>query len=138
MRKSQDKYSVDPDAPPVIQEMLLAQPPIYSLPPAFLEKLESCSEKTEEKLWQLPIDEDLHKMVCESSVADMNNCVKNRGAGSSLAAAFLEEFVEEGVDWIHLDIAGTSDFSDAKPYIAKGANGVLIRTLGEMFRTVNR
>ena len=106
--------------------------------PEFLKELQSCSEKTEEKLWQLPIDEDLHKMVCESSVADMNNCVKNRGAGSSLAAAFLEEFVEEGVDWIHLDIAGTSDFSDAKPYIAKGANGVLIRTLGEMFRTVNR
>lgn len=64
----------------------------------------------------------------------MNNCVKNRGAGSSLAAAFLEEFVEEGVEWIHLDIAGTSDISEARPYLAKGANGVLIRTLGEMFR----
>ena len=102
--------------------------------PAFLEKLESCSEKTEEKLWQLPIDEEFHKMVCESNVAGMNNCVKNRGAGSSLAAAFLEEFVEEGVEWIHLDIAGTSDISEARPYLAKGANGVLIRTLGEMFR----
>ncbi|HIW58992.1 MAG TPA: hypothetical protein H9880_03700, partial [Candidatus Anaerobutyricum avicola] len=51
-----------------------------------------------------------------------------------LAAAFLEEFIDEGVEWIHLDIAGSSDFSDEKPYMAKGATGVLVRTLGEMFR----
>ena len=101
---------------------------------AFLGKLETCSQKTGEKLWQLPIDEDFHKQVRESSVADMTNCVIGTGAGSSLAAAFLEEFVDEGVEWIHLDIAGSSDFSDGKPYMAKGATGVLVRTLGEMFR----
>ena len=64
----------------------------------------------------------------------MNNCVIGVGAGSSLAAAFLEEFVDEGVEWIHLDIAGSSDFSEGKPYMAKGATGVLVRTLGEMFQ----
>ena len=102
---------------------------------AFLKELEKYSEKTQEKLWQLPIDEDFHKLVMESNVADMNNCVLGGvGAGSSLAAAFLEEFVNEGVEWIHLDIAGSSDFSDGKPYMAKGATGVLVRTLGEMFQ----
>lgn len=102
--------------------------------PAFLKELEKHSQKTGEKLWELPIDEDFHKQVRESSAADMNNCVMGTGAGSSLAAAFLEEFVEEGIEWIHLDIAGSSDFSDSKPYMAKGATGVLVRTLGEMFR----
>lgn len=101
---------------------------------SFLKELEKHSQKTEEKLWQLPVDEDFHKQVRESNVADMNNCVIGTGAGSSLAAAFLEEFIDEGVEWIHLDIAGSSDFSDEKPYMAKGATGVLVRTLGEMFR----
>ena len=102
---------------------------------AALGKNEKYSQKTQEKLWQLPIDEDFHKLVRESNVADMNNCVLGgTGAGSSLAAAFLEEFVNEGVEWIHLDIAGSSDFSDGKPYMAKGATGVLVRTLGEMFQ----
>ena len=101
----------------------------------FLQELEKYSQKTQEKLWQLPIDEDFHKLVRESNVADMNNCVLGgTGAGSSLAAAFLEEFVNEGVEWIHLDIAGSSDFSNGKPYMAKGATGVLVRTLGEMFQ----
>ena len=100
----------------------------------FLQELEKYSQKTGEKLWQLPIDEDFHKQVLESNVADMNNCVIGVGAGSSLAAAFLEEFVDEGVEWIHLDIAGSSDFSEGKPYMAKGATGVLVRTLGEMFQ----
>lgn len=102
--------------------------------PEFLKELESFSQKTEEKLWQLPLDEDFHKMVMESDVADMTNCVIGKGAGSSLAAAFLEEFIEEGVEWIHLDIAGSSDFSEGRPWMAKGASGVLVRTLGEMYR----
>jgi len=29
-------------------------------------------------------------------------------AGSAQAAAYLENFVEEGVRWIHMDIAGTT------------------------------
>ena len=107
---------------------------VFTNSQAFLQKLEEYSQKTQEKLWQLPIDEDFHKQVMESNVADMNNCVIGVGAGSSLAAAFLEEFVDEGVEWIHLDIAGSSDFSDGKPYMAKGATGVLVRTLGEMFQ----
>ena len=102
----------------------------------FLQELEKYSQKTGEKLWQLPIDEDFHKQVLESNVADMNNCVIGVGAGSSLAAAFLEEFVDEGVEWIHLDIAGSSDFSEGKPYMAKGATGVLLQIVRSLI-TIN-
>ena len=63
----------------------------------------------------------------------MNDGGSGIGAGSALAAAVLEEFVEEGVQWSHLDIAGSSDFSDGKPYMAKGATGVMVRTLVERF-----
>lgn len=102
--------------------------------PAFLGELKEAADRASEKLWQLPVDSDFHKQVRESDVADMTNAIPGAGGGSSLAAAFLEEFVEEGVEWIHLDIAGTSDLSSAKPYAAKGATGVMVRTLGELFR----
>ena len=35
---------------------------------SFLKELEKHSQKTEEKLWQLPVDEDFHKQVRESNV----------------------------------------------------------------------
>ena len=33
---------------------------------------------------------------------------KGRAAGACTAAAFLEAFVEEGVEWAHCDIAGAA------------------------------
>ena len=38
--------------------------------------------------------------------ADITNSSGKTEAGSSQAAAFLENFVEKGVKWIHLDVAG--------------------------------
>mgnify|MGYP002983270924 FL=1 len=42
------------------------------------------------------------------------------------SAAFLEEFIEEGTKWIHLDIAGTSDKDEV-------ATGVMIETIVHFF-----
>lgn len=36
----------------------------------------------------------------------MNNTGKTRWAGAGTAAAFLHHFVEEGVKYAHIDIAG--------------------------------
>ena len=53
------------------------------------------------------------------------------GAGGMLAAAiFLKEFVAEGVQWAHLDVAGPA-FNTGGPfgYIGKGGTGVPVRTM---------
>ena len=47
---------------------------------------------------------------------------KKIGGNASLAAAFLEEFIEPDTRWIHLDIAGTSDVKEV-------ATGVMIETI---------
>lgn len=99
----------------------------------FLDEFKCAALRADEGIWQLPVDEYFHKLLKDSSVADMTNAVRGAYGGSSIAAAFLEEFVEEGVEWIHLDIAGTSDIPKKKPYMAVGATGVMIRTLAEMF-----
>ena len=55
--------------------------------------------------------------------------VTPRGGGSSLAAAFLEEFVPEGTPWNPLDIAGSAETAKGCAYAQKGASGVMIETL---------
>ena len=46
------------------------------------------------------------------------------------AAAFLENFVKDKIEWAHFDIAGVSDNQGHLPYCpSKGASGLIVRTL---------
>jgi leucyl aminopeptidase len=92
---------------------------------AFLNKLLAASKAEGEKTWQLPMDEE-YKELLKSSFADLHN-IGGRAGGSITAAWFIRDFVGE-TPWIHLDIAGTAWLDDAKPYMAKGATGVGLRT----------
>jgi len=61
---------------------------------------------TNEPLWALPINHE-HREAIKSKNADIKN-IGNKYGGSSTAASFLERFVEDGVAWAHIDIAGPS------------------------------
>jgi leucyl aminopeptidase len=80
-----------------------------------------------EKMWHMPVDDDYTEAM-KSPIADLQNISTADGGGASTAAAFLKEFAGE-TPWIHLDIAGTAWLDDAKPWMAKGASGVAVRTL---------
>ncbi len=54
--------------------------------------------------------------------------------GSITAAEFLARFVGD-VPWAHLDIAGTA-WNTGKAYGAKGGNGMGVRLLVEIARTL--
>ena len=58
-----------------------------------------------------------YKKGLDSSVADMKNTGPRPG-GSITAALFLKEFIEEGVEWAHVDIAGP--VFDTKKGLATG------------------
>lgn len=73
-----------------------------------------------ERLWQLPLYKDYTDDM-KSDFADLSNLSKSGGAGTATAAAFLQEFVPEGIPWAHLDIAGTAWLESAKPHQAPGA-----------------
>ena len=94
----------------------------------FMQELLETADKTEEKIWQLPITKGYHDEL-KSFSADIKNSSGNRMAGASVAAAFLENFVEKDRAWIHLDIAGTS--FDSK----KGASGTMVKTLASLFKS---
>jgi len=92
----------------------------------FLNELIKVSEKTKEKLWQMPMTEGYAKEL-KSYSADTRNTGTSRTAGASVAACFLEKFVADNKPWIHLDIAATA-YDDKK-----GASGNMVKTLAEYF-----
>ncbi|KAL1553786.1 Leucine aminopeptidase 2, chloroplastic [Salvia divinorum] len=82
------------------------------------------SEAGGEKLWRMPLEESYWESM-KSCVADMVNTGGRQG-GSITAALFLKQFVNEKVQWMHIDMAGPV-YSDKK----KGATGFGISTLVE-------
>jgi leucyl aminopeptidase len=85
-----------------------------------------------EKVWPMPLFDDYREQL-KSDVADMINS-PGRPAGAITAALFLREFAGQTA-WAHLDIAGTAWAEEAKPWMPKGATGVMVRTLVEVART---
>lgn len=93
-----------------------------------IKELCKIGEEENEHLWELPITDYIREKVRSSKVADLTNST-GRNMGASGAAAFLEEFIEEGTKWVHFDIAGTC-FHQSPAYNEEyGASGVLVKTL---------
>lgn len=89
-------------------------------------------ERTAERVWRLPLDDDYMDMI-KSSVADMRNLGVPRATGSAAgtitAAAFLRHAVDK-TPWSHLDIAGTAWIQAAskkRSYNPSGATGFGVR-----------
>ena len=80
-----------------------------------------------DKLWRFPLADAYDKLL-ESPIADMKN-IGGRDAGSITAAQFLKRFIESGVRWAHLDIAGMVWASKAGTLHDKGATGYGVRLL---------
>jgi leucyl aminopeptidase len=91
------------------------------------ERLSVTGEKIEEKLWRLPLHDNYNKDI-DSDVADVKNIGSGRGAGSIIAAQFLERFVNK-TPWAHLDIAGVTWSSKDLALSGKGATAFGVRLL---------
>ncbi|CAN0544958.1 unnamed protein product, partial [Laminaria digitata] len=80
-----------------------------------------------ESFWRMPLERALRDQL-DSDVADIKN-LGERWGGAITAALFLEAFVDDGVRFAHLDIAGPVFAAKAGGYVAKGATGFGVRTL---------
>jgi len=69
------------------------------------DNLLAAGQKTNEKLWRMPLSKDYDKLI-DSRFADMKN-TGGRYGGAITAAQFLQRFVKDTA-WAHLDIAGTA------------------------------
>jgi leucyl aminopeptidase len=90
-----------------------------------VDQLLTAAGRTDEKLWQLPLERD-YRQALDSFVADMKNV--GGEAGAITAALFLDEFVGS-VPWAHLDIAGPMWSYSDNGWLQKGATGYGTRLL---------
>lgn len=84
----------------------------------------AASELSGEKLWRMPLEESYWESM-KSGVADMVNTGGRQG-GAITAALFLKQYVNEKVQWMHIDMAGPV-WNEKK----KAATGFGISTLVE-------
>ena len=87
------------------------------------------AESSGDKLWRQPLGEAYDRLI-DSPIADMKN-VGPREAGSITAAQFIKRFVDEGVAWAHLDIAGMAWSEKPGSTFDKGATGYGVRLLDQ-------
>ena len=91
-----------------------------------LKEVFKASDKTGEKVWELPLWDEYSKDI-KSKIADIKNLGNGRLAGTITAGAFLKEFVGD-TPWVHFDIAGTAWGPKEPAYQpASGATGVAVR-----------
>lgn len=92
------------------------------------DQLVECGRRTHERLWPLPIWDDYRELI-KSSEADIKNSSGKRYAHPIVGGMFLKEFVEKGLPWAHIDIAGTATTDDEK-----AATGFGVRLIVEYLR----
>ncbi len=102
----------------------------------FRDRVAALSQQEGENGWPMPIPDEL-KDDLKSTVADLANISSQRFAGMLVAGVFLREFVAEGVQWVHIDIAGPS-YNTTAPwgYTPKGGTGVPVRTMFAVLKDI--
>jgi leucyl aminopeptidase len=90
--------------------------------------LKAASESGD-KLWRMPLGEPFDRLI-DSPIADMKN-VGPREGGSITAAQFIQRFIENGVRWAHIDMAGKAWSDKPNSTYEKGATGFGVRLLDQ-------
>jgi leucyl aminopeptidase len=94
---------------------------------ALYRELQTSADATGEKVWRLPLPDEVRDMI-KSVPADIVNSA-GKYASPLQGGVFLSHFVPDGMPWAHLDIAGPAETEKELPYYGKGATGWGVRTL---------
>jgi len=104
----------------------------------FRDRVAALSQAEGENAWPMPLPDEL-KDDLKSSVADLANIGSQRFAGMLVAGVYLREFVADGVQWAHIDIAGPA-YNTSGPwgYTPKGGTGVPTRTMFAVLEDISK
>ena len=80
-------------------------PPVFSNDISIANDLVAAGEQEEDPLWVLPLYQPYNELI-ESPIADLSNVGKTSYGGCITAALFLQHFVSEETDWVHIDTFG--------------------------------
>lgn len=105
---------------------------VFSNNDAACAEVVASAEKAKELVWRMPLLDIYTTGVRSSKVADLTNKPSDYGGHASYAAAFLKEFIENDIPWVHLDIAGPAYYKAAKYGKKAGTTGVMIKSLVQL------
>ena len=80
-------------------------PPVFSNEISIANELVAAGEQEEDPLWVMPLYQPYRELL-KSEIADLNNMSKTAYGGCITAALFLQHFVTEKTDWVHIDTFG--------------------------------
>ena len=101
---------------------------IFSNDDGLSKQLTDAGNMVGEKLWRMPLCEAFDKEL-DGFQSDLKHIGNGREAGSSTAAHYLGRFIQKGVKWAHLDIAGVAWSKKDHGAIPKGASAYGVRLL---------
>ena len=79
---------------------------VWTSKDATWKKYQEAANQAGELVWRMPFHKDFRDLL-KSDIADIANSVPSPLGGSSRAAEFLRSFTD-GIDYVHLDVYGTS------------------------------
>jgi leucyl aminopeptidase len=106
---------------------------LFSRTDAAAARVAGAGEAVGEATWRLPIHASVYDDL-RSDVATVKNVVEGGAPGASIGAAFLEVFVPDTTEWVHLDIAGMAWRTARTPTVPAGAVGYGVRLFDELVR----
>ena len=80
----------------------------------------------DDPLWRMPLWKPYRRLL-DSKAADLNNVSDGPHAGAITAALYLQEFVEPGIPWAHLDVMAWN--TRGRPGRPEGAEAQTLRAL---------
>ena len=92
------------------------------------EGLMASGERTGEKVWRMPLDDEYFELI-RGDDSDFKNSSLKPKAHPVVGGIFLKQFVSDSVPWAHVDIAGVSNVTTELPYAPIGATGFGVRLL---------
>ena len=84
------------------------------------------AQAQQDPLWHIPLVQE-YRSVLDSRCADIVSASSWQYAGAITAALFLQNFVAQGVPWIHLDMMGWND--NARPGRPEGGEIQAVRAM---------
>jgi leucyl aminopeptidase len=77
---------------------------IFTNRPDWHPVLKRTGRESGERVWPFPVAKEFLSDI-KSDVADLKQCAPNGGGDHILAAVFLNEFIENDVPWVHIDLS---------------------------------
>ncbi len=102
----------------------------------FRDRVAAIAQGVGEGGWAMPLPEELRGDL-DSKLADLANVSGQRWGGMLVAGVFLREFVADGVQWAHIDVAGPA-YNTSGPwgYTPKGGTGIPVRTMAAVLADI--